>query len=119
MNRLSRKAFMLGAVGILTGIGMPMPLSAQGPGLTLKPGCNYAIGFQDGALPAPALPPVAANVNQRAVATYRVIGTAGDQQWYKVRMVARNPQGGWYTPPGSSDVWVNLNYVMWVQEVLR
>lgn len=117
MNRLSRKARILGAVGILAGIGLP--ISAQAQGMTLKQGCNYVIGFQEGAAPAAALPPVAANGNQRPIITYRVLGSAGDQQWYRIRMVARNPQGGWYTPPGSADVWVNLNYVMWVQEVLR
>ncbi len=87
--------------------------------MSLKPGAHYAIGFQDGAAPVAVLPPVAANMNQRPVAVYRVIASAGDQQWYRVRMVARNPQGGWYTPPGSQEVWVNLTYAMWVQEVLR
>ena len=119
MNPWSRKALRVGTVGLIAGIGLPMSAQTQGPGIALKPGCTYAIGFQDGAVPASALPPVAANVNQRTIATYRVIAAAGDQQWYRVRMVARNPQGGWYTPPGSADVWVNLNYMMWVQEVTR
>ena len=117
MKGWSRKVRRVGAMAILAGIGAP--LSAQAQGIALKPGCNYAIGFQDGAVPAAALPPVAANMNQRPVAVYRVIASAGDQQWYRVRMVARNPQGGWYTPPGTSDVWVNINYMMWVQEVTR
>ncbi|MCX6966690.1 MAG: hypothetical protein NTZ46_02740 [Verrucomicrobia bacterium] len=111
------KARGMGAVAIWAGLALP--LAAQAQGMALKPGCNYAIGFQDGAVPVAALPPVAANMNQRPVAVYRVLASAGDQQWYKIRMVARNPQGGWYTPPGSSDVWINLSYAMWVQEVLR
>jgi len=117
MKRSSRKALMVGAMGLVAAIGLPM--AAQAQGMMLKPGCTYAIGFQEGMAPTPALPPVAANVNQRAIATYRVMGATGDMQWYRVRMVARNPQGGWYTPPGTSEVWINLTYVMWVQEVLR
>ena len=116
MKQWSRKARRVGAVGILTGIGWP--LFAQAQGMALKVGCNYAIGFPEGANPGPA--PVAANAAaQRPLATYRVLASAGDQQWYRVRMVMRNPQGGWFTPAGAPEVWINLPYMMWVQEVLR
>ena len=119
MKEWSRKACRAGAVGVLAGIGLPVCALAQGMGLRV--GSHYAIGFQDGGGPGPA--PVAANtVNpapQRTVATYRVLGSAGDQQWYRVRMVLRNPQGGWITPQGAPEVWINLAYAMWVQEVLR
>ena len=109
---------MAGALGILVAAGVPA--AAQAQGFLLKPGCNYAIGFQENM--APGLPPVGALASASAgrnVATYRVVGSAGDQQWYRLRMVARAPQGGWYTPPGTPEVWVNLTYAMWVQEVLR
>ena len=111
------KARILGAVGVLAGIGWPVCAQAQGMGL--KTGGLYAIGFQDGVGPGPA--PVAANAAapQRAVATYRVLGASSDQQWYRMKMVVRNPQGGWFTPPGASEVWVNMAYAMWVQEVLH
>ena len=110
------KVRILGMVGVLAGIALPVCAQAQGMGL--KTGSLYAIGFQDGAGPGPA--PVAANAAtppQRAVATYRVLGVSGDQQWYRLKMVVRNPQGGWLTPQGASEVWVNLAYAMWVQEV--
>ncbi len=107
---------MAGALGILAGASVPA--AAQAPGFLLKPGCNYAIGFQENM--APGVPPAGAPAPAgHNVATYRVMGTAGDQQWYRLRMVARAPQGGWYTPPGTPEVWVNLTYAMWVQEVLR
>ena len=117
MNQWSRKTCIMGTVGILAGIGLPLAAWAQG--MTLRPGANYALGFEEGAVPATALPPVAANGNQKVITIYRVLAASGDQQWYRIRMVARNPQGGWYTPPGTADVWVNINYVMWVQEVTR
>jgi hypothetical protein len=118
MKEWSRKARRLGVVGVLAGIALPLCALAQGLGL--KVGYNYVIGFQEGA--SPVLEPVAANVAQRNapqknVTIYRVIASAGDQQWYRVRMVLRNPQGGWYSPPGTPDVWVNLAYATWVQEV--
>jgi len=103
------------AVGILAGICL-LPLSAQAQGMVLKGG-NYAIGFQDGSGPAPA--PVAANGTQKNIAVYRVLAASGDQQWYRVRMVVRNPQGGWVTATGAPEVWINLAYAMWVQEVLH
>jgi hypothetical protein len=104
-----QRIFMAGALGICLGFGAPV--SAQTQGMILKPGWNYAIGFPDGGAPGSGV--------GKGVVTYRVLGAAGDQQWYKVRMVARAPQGGWVTPPGAADVWINLNYAMWVQEVLR
>ena len=112
MNRLSRKARMLGAVAVLAGMGSP--LLAQNPsagGVVLKQGWLYAIGFPDTVTVGSGI--------AKGVATYRVLGSAGDQQWYRLRMTVRNPNGGWMTPPGTPEVWVNLNYAMWVQEVLR
>ena len=90
----------------------------------LKPGCHYAIGFQDNIAPGypaaqPQQPQAQPASGARNVAVYRVINTAGDQQWYRIRMVVRAPQGGWITPPGAPDVWVNVTYAVWVQEVMR
>jgi hypothetical protein len=117
MNPLSRSALAAGVIGVLAGIGAPV--FAQGPGMSLKPGGNYAIGFQDGMVPGGVTPNTAPNGAQKSVTVYRVISGTSDLQWYRMRVVARNPAGGWYTPPGSPEVWVNMNYVMWVQEVLR
>ena len=100
-------------MGILAAIAMPSSVQAQG--LNLKQGWNYAIGFHEAGAPGSA--PGAAPAKN--VATYRVMASAGDLQWYRVQMVARKPQGGWYVPQGTPEVWVNLNYAMWVQEVIR
>ena len=108
MKRFFYGTFLAGAL-LLAGIGTPS--SAQAQGMSLKLGVNYAIGFPDSV--------ALGNGLAKGVATYRVVGAAGDQQWYRVRLVARNPQGGWYTPPGAPEVWINLSYAMWVQEVLR
>lgn len=110
MNRLNRKARIAGVVGVLTGFGL-LPVSAPAQGIALKQGWLYAIGFPDTATPGSG--------TAKGVTTYRVLASAGDQNWYRVRMVARNPQGGWMTPPGTPEVWINLSYAMWVQEVLR
>lgn len=101
----------------------PRQVQAQAPGFNLKQGCNYAIGFQEnmapGAGPGMEAGATVAAPSGRSVAVYRVLGSSADQQWYRLRMVARAPQGGWYTPPGTPEVWVNLAYATWVQEVLR
>lgn len=109
MNKYCRKSLGMVAVGILTGMGTAVSVHAQG--MNLKQGWNYAIGFPDTTTPNSGV--------ARGVATYRVLGTAGDQQWYRLQMIVRKPQGGWHVPPGTPEVWVNLNYAMWVQEVLR
>jgi len=122
---------MAGALGVLAGVPMAAqaqtpgfnPRQAQAPGFNLKQGCNYAIGFQENMAPGvgQSMGPgsAVAAPGGRNVAVYRVLGSTADQQWYRLRMVARAPQGGWYTPPGTPEVWVNLSYATWVQEVLR
>jgi len=109
MIRDCRKTLVAGAVSLL--VGICIPLTAQAQGMNLKQGWNYAIGFPDSVTPGAGI--------AKGVATYRVLGSAGDMQWYRVQMIQRKPQGGWYTPPGTPEVWVNLTYAMWVQEVLR
>lgn len=116
MNSLNRRALLAAMLGLFALIGGSV--AAQAQGMNLRVGGNYSIGFQDGMAPAVATPP-APNGAPKSMATYRVLAGTADQQWYRLRMVARNPAGGWYTPPGSPEVWVNMNYVMWVQEVLR
>jgi len=117
MNPFRRDVLMAGVIGVLAGIGATASVQAQG--IALKPGCTYSIGFQDGTAPGAVAVNNAPNTTSKGVATYRVMAGTPDQQWYRLRMVTRNPAGGWYTPPGAPEVWVNLNYVMWVQEVLR
>jgi len=111
MNHLCCKSLCAGAIGVLIALGAPG--SAQAQTMTLKQGWNYAIGFPETGSASPASGVV------KGVATYRVLASAGDQQWYRVQMIARKPQGGWYVPPGTPEVWINLSYAMWVQEVLR
>jgi len=115
MNPLNRSVLLAGAIEVcaLTGASV----AAQAQGMNLRVGANYSIGFQDGMTPAVVANP--APNGAKSIATYRVLAGTADQQWYRLKMVARNPAGGWYTPPGSPEVWVNMNYVMWVQEVLR
>ena len=109
MRHLCSKSLGAVALGVLAAIGSPF--SAQAQGLNLKQGWNYAIGFPETTAPESGL--------VKGVATYRVLASAGDLQWYRIQMVARKPQGGWYVPQGTPEVWVNLSYAMWVQEVLR
>lgn len=109
MDHLCSKSLGAVVLGVLAAIGTPSLAQAQG--MNLKQGWNYAIGFPEVTSPESGL--------ARGVATYRVLASAGDQQWYRIQMVARKPQGGWYVPQGTPEVWVNLNYAMWVQEVLR
>ncbi|MDD5349177.1 MAG: hypothetical protein PHQ12_03095 [Chthoniobacteraceae bacterium] len=112
-----RGMLLAGALGMAAGMGTPA--AAQAQGFQLKTGCHYAIGFQESMTPGAVAAPSPAAPGGRNVAVYRVLGSAGDQQWYRLRMVSRAPQGGWYTPPGSPEIWVNLTYALWVQEVLR
>jgi len=109
MNQICRKALRCGMLGLLLGVGMPV--AAQAQGLALKQGWNYAIGFPETAAPGSGV--------AKGVGTYRVLASAGDGPWYRVQAVARKPQGGWYVPPGTPEVWINLSYALWVQEVLR
>lgn len=109
MKRLGHTARIIGAVAVLSGLGLPN--SVQAEGIALKQGWLYSIGFPDTATLGSGV--------AKGVATYRVLATAGDSSWYRVRMVVRNPQGGWMTPAGAPEVWINLSYAMWVQEVLR
>lgn len=116
MNGRGMLAAGIGALGLAA---LALPAAAQGQGFSLKQGCHYAIGFQESMTPGlPTNPPPIA-ANGRTVVVYRVLGSAGDQQWYRLRMVARAPQGGWYTPPGAQEMWVNLSYALWVQEMTR
>jgi hypothetical protein len=110
MNHLCSKSLGAMALGVLAAIGTPS--SAQAQGMYLKQGWNYTIGF-------PETTTAPESGLSKGAATYRVLASAGDQQWYRVQMVARKPQGGWYVPQGTPEVWVNLNYAMWVQEVIR
>ena len=97
-----------GAVG-LAAAGVPSLAQAQGG--MLKQGMICAIGFSENFSQAPGM--------AKGVATYRVVGVAGDPSWYRLRLVMRGTDGNWISPPGAPDVWVNLNYAMWVQEVPR
>jgi len=109
MNQLWCKSLGAVSMGVLAAFGMPS--SAQAQGMNLKQGWNYAIGFPEATAPESGL--------ARGVATYRVLASAGDQQWYRIQLVARKPQGGWYVPQGTPEVWVNMSYAMWVQEIIR
>ncbi|XHR27442.1 MAG: hypothetical protein ACFUZC_16040 [Chthoniobacteraceae bacterium] len=118
------------ASALAAGLWLGLPATGQAQGLQLKPGWNYAIAFPDngngngGGGPsgngngngAPAQNPN--NSATKGVALYKVLGAA-DQNWYRVRPIARSPQGALMPIPGSAELWVNLSYAMWVQEVMR
>ena len=116
MNSFCRSVLAIGMAGVLAGIGAPVSALAQG--MNLRVGGNYTIGFQEGAAPGGGVAP-AVNGAPKPLVTYRVLGSSADQQWYRLRMVLRDPQAGWYIPPGATDIWINMAYVMWVQEAQR
>lgn len=106
--------------------------AALAQGLQLKPGWVYAIAFPDpgsgansnggngngGDGPGGNGNPGSVAPTGKSVALYKIVGAA-DQNWYRVRPIARSPQGALIPVPGSGELWVNLNFAMWVQEVLR
>ena len=113
-----KRIFTAGALGATLVLAAPWAAHAQM--MQLKPGWNYAIAFADSSGPVGAVPPQAqpqAAMPGRNLTVYRVLGASPDQTWYRVRMVVRAPQGGWVTPTGAPEVWINLSYAIWVQEV--
>ncbi len=106
------------AAAMLTGLAFWLVVSApqtvaQGVS-AIKLGWTYDIGLpeslQDQETPTLGL---AAGVN-----TYRVVGYGGDT-WYRLQRVYRHPKGGWYSPQGAKQVWVNIAYAYMINEVLR
>ncbi len=89
--------------------------SANAQGITLlRLGWVYAIGFPEDV--KGSLVPTSGAVP--GVQTYRIMAYGGEQ-WYRVQLVARQEGGGWYVPQGVGDVWVNLNYALWVHDAIR
>jgi hypothetical protein len=88
-------------------------IAAQGF-TVLKQGWTYNIGLPESLhdKESPALG-LASGIN-----TYRVVGFGGDT-WYRLQRVYRHPKGGWYTPQGAKQVWVNISYAYTIDEVLR
>lgn len=117
------------ALALAAGVLPCLPAAALAQGLQLKPGWVYAIAFADNGNGANGnasggngqqgnAAPVSNAPMGKSVALYKVVGAA-DQSWYRVRPIARTPQGVLIPMPGTGEMWVNLNYAMWVQEVLR
>ena len=103
---------MLAGVVVWMAVAAPQ-LAAQGFSV-LKLGWTYDIGLpeslEDRENPALGL---AAGVN-----TYRVVGYGGDT-WYRLQRVHKHPRGGWFTPQGAKQVWVNIGYAYVINEVVR
>jgi hypothetical protein len=114
------------ASALAAGLWLGLAAAGQAQGLQLKPGWNYAIAFPDngnggGGPSGNGNGAATQNPNTPAtkgVALYKVLGAA-DQNWYRVRPIARSQQGALIPIPGSAELWVNLNYAMWVQELMR
>jgi|GEM_PF-5188872 len=109
---LSRALLAL-AAGVLPWIAAAPSAGAQEISV-VKLGMTYEIGFPEN-LEDPVNPAlgVAAGVN-----TYRIVSHGGDT-WYKVQRVYRHPRGGWFTPPGVKQTWVNMGYAYVVREALK
>ena len=116
LRNFRRNARLAGGavLAVMLGAAVSVPqLVAQGVSV-LKLGWTYDIGLpeslQDRENPAMGL---ASGVN-----TYRVVGYGGDT-WYRLQRVYRHPKGGWYTPSGAKQVWVNIGYAYAINEVYR
>jgi hypothetical protein len=126
--RCAMRTNFFGLAGLAAGLLLSLPAAAWAQGLGLKPGWVYVIAFPDsGANGANANggnpqgnnpPPASVAPLGKTVALYKIVG-ASDQNWYRVRMITRTPQGTLAPLPNTSELWINLNYAMWVQEVLR
>ncbi len=124
-----RTKLLMNAVILAGALSLAAP-AAQAQGLQLKPGWVYAIAFPDpggangangnGGSDGPGGNgnPGSVAPTGRSVGLYKIVGAA-DQNWYRVRPIVRNPQGALVPMPGGSELWVNLNFAMWAQEVLR
>lgn len=122
-----RTKYLMGAVILAGALSLAAP-AAWAQGLQLKPGWVYAIAFPDpgngngggsdgpGSSGNPGSGSIAPT--GRSVGLYKIVGAA-DQNWYRVRPITRNPQGALVPMPGGAELWVNLNFAMWAQEVLR
>ena len=110
------RRFALGSFLAIVGSWGLMPSAGAVEGITLlRLGWIYEIGFPE--IAQASLEPGTGLV--RGVQAYRVTAFGG-QQWYRLQLVSRQPGGnGWYNPQGVPDVWVNLNYALWVHEVVR
>lgn len=116
LTDLRRKAVTACAV-LLTAAGLLVPsaplFGMEGP-LLLKLGWTYAMAF-------PEITQASGDYGSgiaHGINTYRVIQYGG-AQWYCLQLIVRKPGGGWYVPQGAPPFWVNINYALWVQEVVR
>ena len=80
----------------------------------LRLGWIYAIGFPDAV--QTTLDPSSGLA--QGFQTYRVMEFGGEQ-WYRLKLVTRQAGGGWFSPQGSPEIWVNLNYALWINDVTR
>lgn len=99
------------AVLLLTVVlSLALPERANADMTLLKMGWIYNIGFPEVIQEQGVRNGLAPGMN-----TYRVLSSGG-VGWYRIQRVYRHKNGGWFSPPGTPQVWANLGYAYAIRE---